>query len=221
VSEPDTINLITSYTSPAAIPTLAVAMNRAFIHADTFVQGYNGEASGGLAHMAHPQLSPRLHSLPDNILSPLGLLAEASLQNTQGKTSGGRFGRPSPTSMDRPMGRNGSSGLREESTNRVMMSDVRGGEVKIEEGAEQEGETLTDRTPRAQVESGLAGQNYFKPVGVGVHVGPPGNRVSRLFPWRKSSRQWLMGQLPELLTIVTREEINDLFTLFYDNRQSL
>lgn len=149
-------------------------MNRTFIHADTFVQGYPGEASGGLSHMAHPQLSPRLHSLPDNVLSPLGLLAEASLQNTQTK-NGGRFGRPSPGGSG-PMGRNGSSGLREGSVNRVMMSDVRGGEVKVEDG-EQGGEEK-ERSNSQAMESGIAGQNYFKPVGVGVHVGPPGNRVS-------------------------------------------
>lgn len=138
--------------------------------------------------MAHPQLSPRLHSLPDNVLSPLGLLAEASLQNTPGKSQG-RYGRPSTLNLDRPMGRNGSSGLREESMNRVMMSDVRGGEVKVEEssnqgdddaqGSQRRGSSNKDgKSGAAVAESGLAGQNYFKPIGVGVHVGPPGNRVS-------------------------------------------
>lgn len=172
VTEPDTINLITSYTSPATIPTLAVAMNRAFIHADTFVQGYNGESSGNgaMSHMAHSQLSPRLHSLPDNVLSPLGLLAEASLQNTQGKQ--GRYGR-SPMGM----GRNGSSHLREGSVDRAMLSDVRGGEVKGDESKEGE-EGKKEGEGAVSQESGLASQNYFKPVGVGVHVGPPGNRVS-------------------------------------------
>lgn len=184
VSEPDTINLITSYTSPAAVPTLAVAMNRTFIHADTFVQGYSGEAIGGLSHMAQPPLSPRLHSLPDNVLSPLGLLAEASLQNTPGK--GQRPGRPSPLSLDRGLvpGRAGSAGgMRDASVNRVVMSDVRGGDVKVEEGQEDTGPagaTEGKEGGRTAAEGGIASQNYFKPVGVGIHVGPPGNRVSPL-----------------------------------------
>lgn len=41
-------------------------------------------------------LSPRLHSLPDNSLNPLGLLAEASLQNSHRKklaSTDGRGGR--------------------------------------------------------------------------------------------------------------------------------
>ena len=35
----------------------------------------------------HPEGSPRLHSLPDNALNPLGLLAEASLSNRRSNSS--------------------------------------------------------------------------------------------------------------------------------------
>jgi hypothetical protein len=57
---------------------------------------------------SQPPLSPRLHSLPDNVLSPLGLLAEASLSsdgNNKMRSPGhGPYGlkgihRPSPLSF--------------------------------------------------------------------------------------------------------------------------
>ena len=70
--------------------------------------------------MAQPLLSPRLHSLPDNQLSPLGLLAAASLQDTDATTkkrlvnqavashTGKSMHKPSPLGMGMSIGRNGS-----------------------------------------------------------------------------------------------------------------
>lgn len=126
-----------------------------------------------------PPLSPRLHSLPDNVLSPLGLLAEASLQNTdsamkKGPLSSGRNGnlpiRPSPLSLG--ASRNGGAGQRH------ATSDVRG-----------------------SPEVGVAASNYFKPGGIG-HI--PGATDDRL---------------PELLTIVTREEIGELFDIYFKHSE--
>ncbi|KAL8290408.1 hypothetical protein RQP46_002666 [Phenoliferia psychrophenolica] len=42
---------------------------------------------GGVRTSEERAQEPRLHSLPDNVLNPLGLLAEASLQNTRKRTS--------------------------------------------------------------------------------------------------------------------------------------
>jgi hypothetical protein len=51
--------------------------------------------SPSLPHHQQPP-SPKLHSLPDNTLNPLGLLAEASLQNrrSQGSTNSPLMTRP-------------------------------------------------------------------------------------------------------------------------------
>lgn len=182
------INLITSFTTPSTVPTLSVAQNRTFIHSDTFVGGYGSEmASHGLSHLAQPHLSPRLHSLPDNVLSPLGLLAEASLQGTPkgaaqqaaaaaGGMNGGAAGRASPLSLGDPR-----SQPRPGSMNRVTTSDVRGD--KPEEGDDGTGER------------GVASQNYFRPVGVGIHVGPPDNRVSDLPAIEKQADEEVAGAL--------------------------
>ncbi|KAK4688546.1 hypothetical protein P7C73_g1570, partial [Tremellales sp. Uapishka_1] len=212
-SDPDIISLITSHTSPTVVPTLAIAMNRAPYNAssDAFAphhsQGYSlPPQRGGEDSTTQPPLSPRLHSLPDNVLSPLGLLAEASLQNTEGSSkkhhphrlSGHRSGaysphqnghRPSPLSLD---ARNTSMMRGSPGGNyRMATSDVRGGE--------DEGEgSRFDLDGR-----GLAGENYFRPGGVAVT------------PVRAESEA--EARLPELLTLVTREEIGDLFDIFFNN----
>lgn len=115
---------------------------------------YGESSSNHLPHSYQPPLSPRLHSLPDNILSPLGLLAEASLQNTDKKQISNytkHAHRPSPLSLGegrsspaRSGGRSGSS-----PSYRMATSDVRGGK---ENGEDEQGERR-----------GVASQNYFKP----------------------------------------------------------
>jgi len=108
------------------------------------------------AHQLQPPLSPRLHSLPDNVLSPLGLLAEASLQNddTSRKHHLGQFGkqahRPSPLSLDssRMMMQGGINGMAAVKS-RTATSDVRGTEDE---------------------HRGVASQNYFRPGGVRLMV---------------------------------------------------
>lgn len=142
-SDQDLINVITSHTSPAVVPTLAVAMNRNSYmgSADTHYE-IRGDS---LHHPSQPPLSPRLHSLPDNVLSPLGLLAEASLQNTDSKKGAGAYGkthRPSPLSLD------GRSGAARGGAYRTAMSDVRGGSA--------------DEASNDQHGQGVASQNYFK-----------------------------------------------------------
>lgn len=190
-NDPDMIQLITSYTAPSAVPTLAVAMNRqpypspggAYPY-DT--AGMRGEDS---AHPSQPPLSPRLHSLPDNVLSPLGLLAETSLHNADATSKrhfagvgvgAGKVHRPSPLSLDssKPMmGRNGASMSRTSSNTRMAVSDIRGGKA---DAAEERG--------------GVASSNYFKPgISTGPAVGGLDDRVS----WSSARRNDLPADFPD------------------------
>jgi hypothetical protein len=61
--------------------------------------------SSGGSSLARPRemprsSSPRLHMLPDNTLNPLGLLAEASLQNRREKGPNSGLGGMLPTNLD-------------------------------------------------------------------------------------------------------------------------
>jgi hypothetical protein len=56
---------------------------------------------GGGAVPNHPGLSPKLHSLPDNALNPLGLLAEASLANRRAQQAAAAA-TPSSSPSQRP-----------------------------------------------------------------------------------------------------------------------
>ena len=127
-----------------------------------------GEDSARNQHLSQPLLSPRLHSLPDNVLSPLGLLAEASLQNSDGKKAPGAYGkmhRPSPLSLD---GRGGSGRGGANANYRMATSDVRG-------GADDD-----DAVGR-----GVASQNYFRPGAAAASAATgPDNRVSSQAHWR-------------------------------------
>jgi hypothetical protein len=159
-SDPDIINVITSHTSASAVPTLAVAMNRLPYNApsDSFSgQSYDvHEEYTHDANRSQPPLSPRLHSLPDNVLSPLGLLAEASLQNIDSKKHHlGLFGsksahRPSPLSLDssRLTMQGGVGSVRASNNHQMATSDMRGGQG----GKEDE-----------HGYGGVASQNYFRP----------------------------------------------------------
>ncbi|WRT69766.1 uncharacterized protein IL334_006757 [Kwoniella shivajii] len=205
-SDTDVIKLITSHTSPSAVPTLAVAMNRQSYNpsGDSFSGEMRGEDSAHGPHHAQPPLSPRLHSLPDNVLSPLGLLAEASLQNTDtSKKSSSKSGynnqngkslhRASALSFDprsNPPQRSGSPMGLSPGSYRLATSDIRGGN-----GAPEEEDHLYDETGQ-----GVASHNYFK-------LGNTMNPTAGLGDTR----------LPELMTIVSREEIGELFDIFFDN----
>lgn len=192
VNDPDVIGTITAHTNPAAAPSVAVAISRppyptmpSSDHA--YHMGHvRGEDSAPDAHLARPPISPRLHSLPDNILSPLGLLAEASLQNTDGKkrmpTGDGTVHRSSPLNPGASSNSRGGS-----ASFRMATSDVRGGLA-----AEEEEKAF------AELGRGVASSNYFRPdAGVVPHAGGTDDR------------------LPELLTIVSREDIAELFDVYY------
>jgi len=90
--------------------------------------------------------SPRLHSLPDNTLNPLGLLAEASLQN---RKRAARNGTAEPGEASLPSiesGLNGADLLK----NRLMGK----GGIKRE---------ASEETPLDTRKLGLVDASYFKP----------------------------------------------------------
>lgn len=170
-NDPDMIHLITSYTAPSAVPTLAVAMNRSQYPQTHSNDAYPYDTGGDAGHHTQPPLSPRLHSLPDNVLSPLGLLAEASLHNSDATSKrhfpgvgvGGKVHRPSPLGLDSSkhmQGRNGAPMSRSSSQSRVAVSDVRGGK------------------PDGEDRGGVASSNYFKPGAVSTP--PPGGLEDRV-----------------------------------------
>ncbi|EIW71458.1 hypothetical protein TREMEDRAFT_67782 [Tremella mesenterica DSM 1558] len=183
-SDPEIIQIITSHTSPAAVPTLAVAMNRPTYPPapDSYSGSYDMHNGRGEDSAHQPPLSPRLHSLPDNVLSPLGLLAEASLQNTD---PGGRKHHRS-LSGSKPAHRPSPLSFNETSGYRMATSSVRGGNGEDELESEDRG--------------GVASQNYFRPGA--AHIPMAGVDDDRV---------------PEPLTIMSREEMAELFDIFFDH----
>ncbi|WVQ74330.1 hypothetical protein IAR50_003929 [Cryptococcus sp. DSM 104548] len=181
----DVISMITAHASSGAMQRMATPQ-----------RGFSGSHDHEKGHQ--PPLSPRLHSLPDNVLSPLGLLAEASLQNDTSKRkfidpnrAGKSISRPHSAELLQPP-RNGSINLNGASTFRMATSDVRGGGGEGQDEDEQFG----------QHGLGVSSHNYFKP-GTGNVSFLPNLPVE--------------NRLPELLTIATREEIGELFEIFFDN----
>ena len=72
-----THDLVTDLTSAPPPPAYHLSA-----HSTVAVPRQAGQSTyGGGAVSNHPGTSPKLHSLPDNALNPLGLLAEASLAN--------------------------------------------------------------------------------------------------------------------------------------------
>lgn len=195
--DPDVICLITSH-APVT-PSPAVAMDRSSFSSSFGDRTHDISHEAG--HTAQPPLSPRLHSLPDNVLSPLGLLAEASLQNDTSKrnlTKGFGTANGLGKSLARPFSgerlqeqRSGNVSMNGAATFRMATSDVRGGQVEDDE--------------HFGVDHGLgvSGQNYFK----------PGASVAFLPSMPADHR------VPELLTILTRDEIGELFDIFFDHSE--
>lgn len=140
--------------------------------------------------------SPRLHSLPDNTLNPLGLLAEASLHNTQrARKHAASRSVASSASREKDSQRSGSTGG--QSPDKTIKSE--GGEDTTPEG---DANAANDDAQR-KIPLGVASQNYFRP-------GP-----MTILPLRRIIIEREMP--PELLTlgIVSSEEVLDLFSIFF------
>jgi hypothetical protein len=74
--KPTALDLVTELTSAPPPPAYHVAAPTVAVPRQPGQSTYGGGAAPN-----HPGTSPKLHSLPDNALNPLGLLAEASLAN--------------------------------------------------------------------------------------------------------------------------------------------
>lgn len=146
------------------------------------------------SHRSRPSRgSPRLHSLPDNTLNPLGLLAEASLHNTHRARKLARSGASSKSS-EKDSQKSGSAGG--QSPDKTVKSE--GGE-----DGSPDGEAGEEDESKRKIPLGVASQNYFRP-------GP-----MTILPLRRIIIEREMP--PELLTlgIVTSEEVLDLFSIFF------
>ncbi|WWC95401.1 hypothetical protein V866_002263 [Kwoniella sp. B9012] len=222
-ADTDVINLITSHTSPSAVPTLAVAMNRQSYNSAGGGDGYPGEMRGeDSAHGPHhsqPPLSPRLHSLPDNVLSPLGLLAEASLQNTDSKKNKNPVSNSSPNHNATNNGNNSNVGGKSLHRNSALNFDGRSnppprsgspmglspGSYRMATSDIRGGNSVTvadedEHNHYSENGQGVASHNYFK---LGGTLNPTAGLSD--------------NRLPELMTIVSREEIGELFDIFFDH----
>ncbi|KXN93253.1 hypothetical protein AN958_00178 [Leucoagaricus sp. SymC.cos] len=72
--------------SPSPIPGTSTTPNT---HPGGSTSTTGGTSTSYPSYPSHPPGSPKLHSLPDNSLNPLGLLAEASLANRRAHVSSG------------------------------------------------------------------------------------------------------------------------------------
>ncbi|CDS01907.1 hypothetical protein [Sporisorium scitamineum] len=139
----------------------------------------------------HSRGSPRLHSLPDNTLNPLGLLAEASLHNNHRAR---KLARNGTSNSEKDSQRSGSTGA--QSPDKTIKSEGGNEDSPAGEGG------ASDAAKR-KIPLGVASQNYFRP-------GP-----MTILPLRRIIIEREMP--PELLTlgIVTSEEVLDLFGIFF------
>ncbi len=90
----------------SSAPDAATSPDRPDFHQDGVMQSMSHPATYGAAVAPVPG-SPRLHSLPDNVLNPLGLLAEASSSLRRGKSGSGN----SPASAGAQKGQMSASAL--------------------------------------------------------------------------------------------------------------
>lgn len=138
--------------------------------------------------------SPRLHSLPDNTLNPLGLLAEASLRNTRKRPVEltDVYEVASDAHADEaPTGKN---------KNKMKANGKRAADGEAGAGDEADGER---DGKKKKVELGMANRNYFAP-------GP-----MNILPLRRIVIEQRMP--PALLEekILSVEEVVELFEIFF------
>ena len=143
--------------------------------------------SGQQAAFSEEADSTRTNCLPDNTLNPLGLLAEASLQNWQRQRSSEKSPTLSRGEVETDSTSSGPSP--------PSMNPERGGTSR----SQREGSA----SARAEKQFGLANETYF-------HSSMKGNAFKR--PTESES-----GYPPELLTdgIITSEEALELFRIFF------
>ncbi|GAA5934373.1 Zn(II)2Cys6 transcription factor [Sporobolomyces koalae] len=138
--------------------------------------------------------SPRLHSLPDNTLNPLGLLAEASLRNTRK--------RPVDLTEDYEVASDAHAdeAPAAKSKGKGSVNGKRTAESQAGDGDKVDGER---DSKKKKVELGMANRNYFAP-------GP-----MNILPLRRIVIEQRMP--PALLEekILSVEEVVELFEIFF------
>ncbi|KAJ9092646.1 hypothetical protein QFC21_006710 [Naganishia friedmannii] len=149
-------------------------------------------------------LSPRLQSLPDNAINPLGLLAEASLQNSHRKKS---FSGPRGAGMSDIRSSMGPGASREAGAGRVgSTAGARGPAGGPSMAEDREERALDDEDD----ESGGGGGRRWRPR-EGLRLAWQGMHRGLVFRMKGIS-----GRLkPEILTFITPDEVHDLFDIFY------
>ncbi|KAG8863074.1 hypothetical protein FRB96_009254 [Tulasnella sp. 330] len=182
---PQPSHLVTNLTSGSVSNLIAPSPNSNYGHQENIQggmpppmrrsessgHGHHGSqlASGSLGSRSlHQPMSPKLDSLPDSTLNPLGLLADTSLAHRRERQSLG-----GPTEDDH------------------MRSMLPTGQFVEEEDPSK---------------VGLANERYFKPGPVNI------------LPLR---RMYIERQIqPEMLTFVPKEEVLELFTIFFEHMNS-
>ncbi|GAA6004116.1 hypothetical protein JCM10207_002434 [Rhodosporidiobolus poonsookiae] len=163
--------------------------------------------------------SPRLHSLPDNTLNPLGLLAEASLRNTRKRpmditselgsydVTGDLHHESPPPNGGAGKGKNAGKGKGKGKGNAKGKDGAEGAEEEEEEEgpAKKKQKKDDERTQAAKKPLGMANRNYFAP-------GP-----MNILPLRRIVIEQRMP--PALLEekILSVEEVVELFALFFEH----
>ncbi|BGP26143.1 zn(2)-C6 transcription factor [Rhodotorula toruloides] len=161
--------------------------------------------------------SPRLHSLPDNTLNPLGLLAEASLRNTRKRpvdlteeydVTAGDDGEANGSSAAGGKGKGKGKVKGKGKKGPAGAEGVDGAKEKGKEGEKDEGAGSGDEEgmgKKKKKELGMANRNYFAP-------GP-----MNILPLRRIVIEQRMP--PALLEekILSVEEVVELFALFFEH----
>lgn len=168
-------------------------------------------------------LSPRLQSLPDNAINPLGLLAEASLQNSHRKKSftGGAAGAArglAETSRGTSVSGNGNQDLGpngsaagDKASSAGANNDLGPSALDDVEEDSAEGQTSGD-APRF----GVSHEGYFKPGGMTIVPLRAVLLEREVSPAPMTEISINPAQLkPEILTFITPDEVHDLFDIFY------
>lgn len=168
-------------------------------------------------------LSPRLQSLPDNAINPLGLLAEASLQNSHRKKSftGGAAGAArglTETSRGTSVSGNGNQDLGPNGSAAGDKASSMGANNDLGPSAldDVEEDGAEDQAPGDAPRFGVSHEGYFKPGGMTIVPLRAVLLEREVSPATMTKIATDPAQLkPEILTFITPDEVHDLFDIFY------
>lgn len=158
--------------------------------------GSDRRAVSPLVTQQQPPPTLRLHSLPEDSLNPLGLLAEASLQNSQRKRSMNMSATSSTADSNREE-------LRRIRDKFFKQSSQRKGKGKGRATADDGTAVADDNDDQVQPPRlGVGDEHYFKPGPMSILP------LRRVFIERELT--------PEMLKYTSAAEVNDLFEIYFD-----